>query len=33
MHKWDSRTNGPQGMWGNKGSGSQHVLVRGTNGP
>ena len=33
MHKWGSRTNGPQGIWGNRGSGSQHVLVPGTNGP
>ena len=27
MHKWGSRTNGPQGIWGNRGSGSQHVLI------
>ena len=33
MHKWGFRTNGPQGIWGNRGSGSQHVLVCGTNGP
>ena len=31
MHKWGSRTNGPQGIWGSRDSGSQHVLVPGTN--
>ena len=29
MHNWGSRTNGPQGIWGNRGYGSQHVLIPG----
>ena len=29
MHNWGSRTNGPQGIWGNRGYGSQHVLISG----
>ena len=29
MHKQGSRTNGPQGIWGNRGSGCQHVLALG----
>ena len=33
MHKWGSRTNELQGIWGSRGSGSQHVLIFGTNGP
>ena len=28
----ESRTNGPQGIWGNRGYGSQHVLVSETTG-
>ena len=28
-----ARINGPQGILGNRGYGSQHVLVPGTNGP
>ena len=26
MHKWGSPTNGPQGIWSNRGYGSQHVF-------
>ena len=33
MHKWGSKTNGPQVIWGNRGYGSQHVLVPGINEP
>ena len=29
MHNWGSRTNGPQGIWGNRGYGSRHVLIPG----
>ena len=29
MHNWGSRTNGPQGIRGNRGYGSQHVLIPG----
>ena len=29
MHNWGSRTNGPQGIWGYRGYGSQHVLIPG----
>ena len=29
MHNWGSRTNGPQGIWGNRGYGSLHVLIPG----
>ena len=33
MHKWGSSTNGPQGIWGNRGYRCQHILVPGTNEP
>ena len=29
IQNWGARTNGPQGIWGNKGYGSQHVLIPG----